>query len=458
MSDIQFTCPRCGHNLIVDAAGAGLSVPCPDCRESIAIPVNVERQIDQMADFNTGVDARPADKIRTGGSPLENTGTGRQEPLHRVVMRGVVRVLRVLLRWLAKVICLIGWLVIVAFRKVLMVPVLRMYLGHQCRKAGEYAYQHKVAESAGAQLRMQITAVDAGVDTRRIIQASSGKDWLSQMTSRLDFLMARAGCWIKKKMLFRALGNELIFGESVDAAMSRHADCAKRTRYVTGRLLAVYPSNCGIGNLVAGVAVLCVIGCAIYPTRKVVDSRGMGAVNEPVYLEKPVGDMNENMDSSTFMATGANNESKLEHLDPAITGADTGGKTSVSIERTQYYWRRVNEILLPHFVKCMNDPNYDLSLDEWDALANQLRRLDVVGVDPVLVNKTRETADSYSGMRELSIKKQHGTITREDTLKAGVGIFAQAELIGSCGRLSDEYGVQFIDYSAQLMERMSSGR
>jgi len=222
---------------------------------------------------------------------------------------------------------------------------------------------------------------------------------------------------------------------------------------------AVYPSKEGIGNLAAGVTILSVIGCAIYPTSKVVDSRGTGAVNEPVYLEKPVGIMNEKMDSSTILATGASIEGKrFEHSYPKKAGADTGGKTSVSIERTQYYWRRVNEILLPHFVKCMNDQNYDLSLDEWDALANQLRRLDDVGVDPVLVKKTRETADSYSGMRDLSIKKQLGTITREDTLKASAGIFAQAELIGSCGRLSDEYGVQFVDYSAQLMERMSSGR
>ena len=38
MGDIQFNCPKCGHGLIVDAEGAGMSVPCPECHEQIAIP------------------------------------------------------------------------------------------------------------------------------------------------------------------------------------------------------------------------------------------------------------------------------------------------------------------------------------------------------------------------------------------------------------------------------------
>ena len=38
MGDIQFNCPKCGHGLIVDAEGAGMSVPCPECREQITIP------------------------------------------------------------------------------------------------------------------------------------------------------------------------------------------------------------------------------------------------------------------------------------------------------------------------------------------------------------------------------------------------------------------------------------
>lgn len=38
MSDIQFNCPECGHSLAVDSAGAGLLVPCPECKKEITIP------------------------------------------------------------------------------------------------------------------------------------------------------------------------------------------------------------------------------------------------------------------------------------------------------------------------------------------------------------------------------------------------------------------------------------
>lgn len=37
MTDIQFICPKCGHNLAVDPAGAGMTVPCPECNEQITI-------------------------------------------------------------------------------------------------------------------------------------------------------------------------------------------------------------------------------------------------------------------------------------------------------------------------------------------------------------------------------------------------------------------------------------
>lgn len=38
MSDIQFNCPECGHNLAVDSAGAGMLVLCPECQKQITIP------------------------------------------------------------------------------------------------------------------------------------------------------------------------------------------------------------------------------------------------------------------------------------------------------------------------------------------------------------------------------------------------------------------------------------
>ncbi len=39
MSDILFNCPECGHSLTVDSAGAGLNVPCPECKKQISIPI-----------------------------------------------------------------------------------------------------------------------------------------------------------------------------------------------------------------------------------------------------------------------------------------------------------------------------------------------------------------------------------------------------------------------------------
>ena len=38
MSDIEFSCPNCKHSLIVDSAGIGSLVQCPECHNSITIP------------------------------------------------------------------------------------------------------------------------------------------------------------------------------------------------------------------------------------------------------------------------------------------------------------------------------------------------------------------------------------------------------------------------------------
>jgi DNA-directed RNA polymerase subunit RPC12/RpoP len=37
MSDISFNCPFCGHNLLVDRSGVGMTVPCPACSKTIII-------------------------------------------------------------------------------------------------------------------------------------------------------------------------------------------------------------------------------------------------------------------------------------------------------------------------------------------------------------------------------------------------------------------------------------
>lgn len=36
--DIVFNCPKCGKSLAIDAAGAGMQVPCTDCGEAVIVP------------------------------------------------------------------------------------------------------------------------------------------------------------------------------------------------------------------------------------------------------------------------------------------------------------------------------------------------------------------------------------------------------------------------------------
>ena len=59
MSDIQFECPKCGHNLIVDDQGAGLSVSCPECHEQIVIP-NRQPPADKPDTANTTAQSKKA--------------------------------------------------------------------------------------------------------------------------------------------------------------------------------------------------------------------------------------------------------------------------------------------------------------------------------------------------------------------------------------------------------------
>jgi DNA-directed RNA polymerase subunit RPC12/RpoP len=36
--DIEFDCSKCGQNIVIDAAGAGLTVQCPKCNRSVVVP------------------------------------------------------------------------------------------------------------------------------------------------------------------------------------------------------------------------------------------------------------------------------------------------------------------------------------------------------------------------------------------------------------------------------------
>jgi hypothetical protein len=41
---IHFQCPHCDKSLVVEAAGAGLTVACPDCSNNIVVPAPAPAQ------------------------------------------------------------------------------------------------------------------------------------------------------------------------------------------------------------------------------------------------------------------------------------------------------------------------------------------------------------------------------------------------------------------------------
>ena len=36
--DIRFSCPSCGHHMVIDEAGAGMVVACPECGRDAPVP------------------------------------------------------------------------------------------------------------------------------------------------------------------------------------------------------------------------------------------------------------------------------------------------------------------------------------------------------------------------------------------------------------------------------------
>lgn len=308
MSDIQFTCPRCGHNLVVEVAGAGMSVPCPECSESISIPANVERPGNQMADINTGVDARPAEKMRIGVSPLENTRTGRREPRQRVIMRGVARVLRVLLGWLATGVSFLGWLVRASFRWIVVVPALNAQLAHQYRKTGEQAYRKENGEDQGGMIREQIRAIDS--EAERVGSGAEGgaSNGMSKSNSRVALLAARMMRWHKKRRLLALLGRELVGRETANEESCRFIQQARSTLETIRRTKARRPVKCGAGNIGIGLATLLVIACAWHLRRNAFGVADMGEA--PTMVQDLVmGDWfpanNNNRDKSDYETTPA---------------------------------------------------------------------------------------------------------------------------------------------------------
>ena len=300
MSDIQFTCPRCGNNLVVDVAGAGLSVPCPECNEPISIPVNVERPENQMADINTEVDAGTADNTCPGVSPVENTGTGRQEPRQRVIMRGVVRVLRVLLSWLAMTLSLLGWLIRASFRWIVVVPVLYVRLARHYRQTGEQAYRNKNGENQGGVIREQIRAIDSEADVISSGVEEGLPNGMPKSHSRIVLLAARMRRWLKKRQLLALLGEELVRHEPVNEELCGVVQQAKSTLENIRRTKARRPVKCGVWNIGTGLATLLVIACAWHFRQNTSGVTNIGEAPTMVHssLLGCVPDNNNNRDKS----------------------------------------------------------------------------------------------------------------------------------------------------------------
>lgn len=59
MGDIVFNCSHCAQQLIVDAEGIGLEVPCPHCRHPIIIPTDAVRVEDFQGAIRENEDAPP---------------------------------------------------------------------------------------------------------------------------------------------------------------------------------------------------------------------------------------------------------------------------------------------------------------------------------------------------------------------------------------------------------------
>lgn len=254
MGDIQFNCPKCGHSLIVDAAGAGMSVPCPECNEPLIIPGPDEQAAAQADKVNAGVDTTSTAKARPNEEPLGRSQTGGQATKLRSVMSVVARVLRVLFSWLAKLICLIGWLVIAAFQLFLVAPLLRARLLGQYMKIGAQAYRNKIDIEKGAAIRNKIIAVDHEAEVAGSLPIRKQK-----LISRLGLIMARMMGRIKKRRLLAMLGKVLAGGGAVNDELSHVIQHTRGIIETIGRIKARRPVRPDIGNITIGVVVILVI-------------------------------------------------------------------------------------------------------------------------------------------------------------------------------------------------------
>lgn len=259
MSDIQFNCPKCGHNLVVDAAGAGMSVPCPECSEPLIIPGPEEQTAAQVNNATAGVDTVSAVDTATSEPPLDKPMADGQTPRRSSAARGAAHVFWILFKWVAMAACLIGWLINVAVRWIVVLPTLKARLARRYRKIGAQAYRNKIDEENGSEIREQLLAID---HDSQVSGAPPAEGHKSQ--SGLALFVARGMRRRRMKRLYAMLGKDLAEGEAVSDSLSRHTRCATRTKQGIERIRAARPKIVTAGNFVLGMALVGVAAALFY--------------------------------------------------------------------------------------------------------------------------------------------------------------------------------------------------
>ena len=57
-SDIVFECPHCGHSLVIDYRGAGLTINCTECGQPVEVPIPEGMELDDLDQTPEGQEAQ----------------------------------------------------------------------------------------------------------------------------------------------------------------------------------------------------------------------------------------------------------------------------------------------------------------------------------------------------------------------------------------------------------------
>ena len=73
-TDILFECPSCGKSLVVDAAGEGMIIDCPQCRTNVIVPPRSAGRSEPPASATRAApskeDAKPSEEPRSGAADV----------------------------------------------------------------------------------------------------------------------------------------------------------------------------------------------------------------------------------------------------------------------------------------------------------------------------------------------------------------------------------------------------